>query len=126
MIFGIKKIPDFLSRKTTFCKMASTKTNKIKKRTTLLLFGFSQQKIGKFFFLLQFSFSYIKTVGKIYISSNGNFFIYFWGFQTQCPSIPSRPVPTYAFHHVNSSKGPKKALIRIVTYASMVPKVHLG
>ena len=35
------------------------------------------------FFLLQISITYIKTVWKIDISSNDNFFIYFLGFQTQ-------------------------------------------
>ena len=31
----IKKNPNFLLRKTTFCKMASTKTNKNKKRIAI-------------------------------------------------------------------------------------------
>ena len=50
---------------------------------------FLNKKSGIFFFFLQISITYIKTVWKIDISSNDNFVIYFLGFQTQCLHKPT-------------------------------------
>ena len=45
--------------------------------------GLFQQKTEKFFIFLQKSFIYINKVLKIHSSNHGNFYLYFWDFQTR-------------------------------------------